>query len=59
MYQSRFGFVRDDRLSANQGCAIDEWLGTKSRITFSLRRWASAISASNSASVPNSGSIPQ
>ena len=38
MYQSRLGLSREARLSRNQGCWSEVWLGTRSRMTLSPRR---------------------
>src|SRR5436190_19936110 len=37
MYQLRFGFSWEERLSTNQGCRSDVWLGTKSSRILSPR----------------------
>src|SRR6476661_1445407 len=58
MYQSRFGLLYEARLSMNQGCWSEVWLGTRSRMTLSPLACAAFTSASKSAIVPNSGSMP-
>ena len=55
MYQSRFGLSRDERDSTNHGCSIEVWHGTRSMSRRSPRSWQASMSASRSASVPNSG----
>ena len=58
IYQSRLlAFLA--RLSLNQGCSIEVWFGTKSRMILSPRAWASATSASKISSDPKIGSTPQ
>ena len=57
MYQLRFGLSRDERLSMNQGCWSEVWLGTRSSRTFNPRPCAAASSSSNSPKLPNNGSI--
>jgi hypothetical protein len=57
-YQSRFGPCSEDRLCANQACWSEVWLGTKSRMIFSPRAWASRTSSSKFASVPKRASMP-
>ena len=56
-YQSRFGFSRDARDSTNHGCCDEVWLTTRSITSFIPRAWISPSSRSNSASVPNTGSM--
>jgi len=59
MYQSRLGLLRDARLSRNQTCWSELWLGTKSRMSLRPRAWTAASSRSKPARSPKIGSMPQ
>ena len=57
MYQSRFGFSREERDSTNHGFSSEEWLTTRSMTRRMPLSWTPSSRASKSASVPNMGSM--
>ena len=59
MYQSRLGLSRDERLSTNQRCLSELWLGTKSSSSFIPREWSAPSNRSKAARSPNIGSTSQ